>query len=323
MIIRWDKLASELLRALRGRRSRAALARRLDTSPNVIYMWEKGARAPKASVLFKLAAAARVDVRGIAAVLAPADSVCRDFAHWQAEDTSRLLEVLTKQATTAHIAKVVGVDRSTVKRWRAGLSEPRLPELLLIVHAFSHRLIDWLDALVDAGKLMEVKVLHRAVEAQRDLAYAHPWSSAVLRALELKPCGTNQVAQIAQAIGQEPTNVRDCLRHLERAQQVRRIRGRWVAQNVITVDTGTDPHGNLAQKRHWAEVAVKKLQGFDGRGESLFSYNVVAVSSEDLQRIRQAHVAFFEQVRSIVAESRAADHVALLNVQLVLLGERS
>ena len=48
----------------------------------------------------------------------------------------------------------------------------------------------------------------------------------------------------------------------------------------------------------------------------LVSYNVVAVAREDLERIREAHVRDFMEVRSIVANSRP-EVAALVNIQLL------
>jgi hypothetical protein len=40
-----------------------------------------------------------------------------------------------------------------------------------------------------------------------------------------------------------------------------------------------------------------------------------------LERIRELHIEYFERMRRIIAESKQADHVVLINQQLVLLDE--
>ncbi len=120
MNILWDKLAAELLRNMRGKRSRPALARRLQTDPNVIYMWETGARAPRTSVLFQMAAATRVDIGRLKSFLAPAAMAFARPDRWGAKEIASLLAVVTKGATAMEIARTTGTDRSTVARWRVG-----------------------------------------------------------------------------------------------------------------------------------------------------------------------------------------------------------
>ncbi len=167
-----------------------------------------------------------------------------------------------------------------------------------------------------------MQALREAVEAQRGLAYEQPWSQPVLRALELKNHkGLNQVAHIASALKLDAKEVEACLAQLRRAKLVRRVAGRWSVPRVLGVDTAADAAGNLSLKRHWAQVAKTRIQSFDGTGASLFSYNLIAVSADDLQRIRQLHATYFEQVRTIVSESVLAERVALLNLQLVALDE--
>ena len=48
----------------------------------------------------------------------------------------------------------------------------------------------------------------------------------------------------------------------------------------------------------------------------MVSYNVFAVSRADLERIREAHVRYFMEVRAIVADS-APEVAALVNIQLL------
>ena len=64
---------------------------------------------------------------------------------------------------------------------------------------------------------------------------------------------------IAQWIGVDPSLEEECLSALARAGQIRRVRGKWRASRVISVDTRTDPEGNRRVKRHWAKVALQRL----------------------------------------------------------------
>jgi hypothetical protein len=54
-------------------------------------------------------------------------------------------------------------------------------------------------------------------------------------------------------------------------------------------------------------------------GEGLFAYTVFSVSGTDLDRIRELHKAYYQEVRAIVAQSEPVDRVALLNLQLLPL----
>ena len=58
----YRQLASQMLRALRGRRSQVALARRLGYRSNVVYLWESGRALPRASQTLLLAERSGIDV---------------------------------------------------------------------------------------------------------------------------------------------------------------------------------------------------------------------------------------------------------------------
>src|SRR6186713_2122927 len=107
----YERLASELVRKLRGARSQPAISRRLGYQANVVYLWESGRRFPPASSLFRLASRSQLEP----ALLAPGTAA-------------------------SELARGAGVDRSTVARWLAGRTEPRLPVWLKLVDKVAHRL---------------------------------------------------------------------------------------------------------------------------------------------------------------------------------------
>ena len=60
--IDYARLAAELIRALRGRRSQMALSRRLGYRTNILYIWEAQKGAPTAAGFFGLVRRVGVDV---------------------------------------------------------------------------------------------------------------------------------------------------------------------------------------------------------------------------------------------------------------------
>src|SRR5262245_21106448 len=59
----YSLLGSELIRALRGKRSQTALCRRLGYKTNVVYIWEAQKGAPTGAGFLQLAQRVGVDVR--------------------------------------------------------------------------------------------------------------------------------------------------------------------------------------------------------------------------------------------------------------------
>src|SRR5688572_2631203 len=133
------RLASELLRALRGRRSQALLARRLGYRANVAHTWERGTRFPDANVLFRLGALAGLGANAVSHFCRPLAPAGLEPASWSAASTAVFLKALLGEVPLVDVARSVGVDRATVARWFRGTTEPRVPELLALVEGASHR----------------------------------------------------------------------------------------------------------------------------------------------------------------------------------------
>jgi hypothetical protein len=95
-------------------------------------------------------------------------------------------------------------------------------------------------------------------------------------------------------------------------------RGRWELRQVLAVDTRRDAAAEHRVKRWWGSVALDRLAEPES---GLFSYNVFAVSSADLERLRDLQRAYFRQMRSIIAASEPSERVVLASLQMVALDE--
>jgi transcriptional regulator with XRE-family HTH domain len=319
----YERLASELVRKLRGARSQPALSRRLGYHANVVYLWESGRRFPPASGLFRLAARSQLEPTLLARWLGAAAPAL--LPSWSARHTGQLLSLLAPGVLASELSRSLGVDRGTVARWLSGRTEPRLPVLLRLVDKVSHRLVELIELFCDPAQLPVLASLYRDLKAQERLAYDAPSSHLVMRALELdayQALPRHQPGLIAAATGLTLAEEEHYLSALKQAGQVRRDRaGLYRVARVLTLDTRRDPERNRRLKRHFAAAALARLETLPSPARSLFSYNLFCASRADLEQIRELHVEYFERMRRIVAASKQADHVVLINQQLVLLDE--
>ncbi|MGE0786010.1 MAG: DUF4423 domain-containing protein [Sandaracinaceae bacterium] len=313
-----EALSSELIRALRGGRSQPALSRRLGYASNVLYTWESGRRWPTGSQAFRLIAKTGHDPRApwsrFAIELGDADPTTREG----------LVELLTRVRGTTRVATVAercGVSRFAASRWLRGQAEPRLPELLTLIEALTLRLADFIAALVDPAELPTLRDHWRAIGIRRQVAFTHPWSQAILRALETTEYrrsrgGRAHAPWLADHLGIAPETVTEALSALSDAGLITHDAGRWVTE-PIAIDTSiATAEARRDLKAHWASVGRERLlAGADG----LFSWSVFAVSQADYERVRELHVAYMHSLRQIVDESSPSEVVAMVNVQLFRL----
>lgn len=314
----YERVASDILRALRGRRSQVAFARKLGFRSNVAHNWETGRHYPTAAETLRIAVRAGVDVR------AGLERFYRNPPSWlartdPASETGviELLRDLKGRTPLAHLARMSGLSRFTLTRVLSGRSEPRLPDFLRIVEASSLRMLDFIDVLVRPAELPSIGKDWQLLHAARSAAYDEPWTLAVVRALELgahEASPHDSAAFVAARLGIPRSAVERCLELLELSGQIRRIDNRYHVIAETAVDTRQDPVRARQLRKWWLERALERF----GEGEDrIFSYSVFGISNRDYEKVRELHRAYFRALRAIVAASESGERVVLASMQLV------
>jgi transcriptional regulator with XRE-family HTH domain len=313
----FDTTGRELLRALRAERSQVALSRRLGFSTNVVYTWEAGRRSAPFSALWQVAA--RVGI-GLDEVLARfltvvPESVSVETIETDAGCAAFLRELRGEQPLLA-LSEATGFSRHALSRWLSGRAEPTLGQALAVLEAATHRGLDFVACFVDPAALASTSEPWRVLTVRRTITFDHPWSPAVLRALELtdyRALPEHVTGWIAARLGVPVEEEVRCLDALGDAGLIRREGGHFVGL-AVTVDTRPGPElARRAVKRHWAQLGVAHLSA---GSPGLYSYNVFGVSRADLARIEALHAAYFNDLRAIVAGSEPVECVAVVNLQV-------
>lgn len=131
--------------------------------------------------------------------------------------------------------------------------------------------------------------------------------------------GATSHARIAARIGITLAEERECLELLAQTNQIFSKRGRWEQRDVTALDTRRDAEAEHRVKHWWSRLALERLTQRDG---GLLSYNVFAVSELDLQRIQELQLAYFRQMRGIIAQSTPSERVVLTSLAVVALDTR-
>src|SRR6476620_11554263 len=304
-----ELLSRDLMRALRGARSQPAFSRGLGFRSNAAYLWEHGRRYPEVSAFLK-AGLAR-DTRLGPALARFFEQPLDTFEGRRAlslRNVTRLVVQLLGTGSKRDVAAQLGVDRTTLGRWCAGKTEPRLPQFLGLVQLSTQRLIEFISLFVDLSVLPSTREVYTYFLRQRRLAYELPRSHIVLRALELDAYQAqprHDPALLAREVGASEAEVERCLAELEAAGQVVRADGHYRAAQILTIDTREDPEQNARLKAFWAREALERFETRRSPPETLFSFNLFAISEESFQQIRKLHLAYYDQARAIIEQSRS------------------
>lgn len=308
----WAQSTTELLRALRGKRSQVGFSRRLGYASNVAADWESGRRAPTAEVLLQAMRRVGIDVEV-------------GFRRFHAASASALdaglpgwLEALRGHTPQGEVARAAGCSRHQVRRWLSGEAKPRVPQFLALVHALTGRAPDWVAAFVDIEDVPSLAAQHRAARAAARLAYDHPWSAAIRMLIDSDAYRANPTdAWLGAALGIPADELADGIDALIDAGLAQRRRGRLRPLFTFTADVRASDDDRRKLKAHWAQVAADRLD--DPRPDDLVSLNLVTVSRADLERVRQLQRAYFRELRSIVASSEPEQVAALVLMQTISL----
>jgi transcriptional regulator with XRE-family HTH domain len=299
----------------------------MKTRSNVLYTWESGRRSPTAARFFFLAQRVGIDVnRAIPEFVGGSSKALSGTDLTDPAGVATLLAHLREGTTLVELGRRMGTNRVSVSRWVKGEAQPRLVDLLRFVDATSLRLLDFLAVFTDPKSLPEAADEWHMLEAQRKVAYELPWSHAVMRVLELtdyRALPQHQPGFIADRLGIALAEEQRCLEALASSRLIAKRRRRWVATQILTVDTRKNPDAGRRLKGHWAKVGGERLPQLEPGEADLFSYNLFTVSERDYQRLRELHIAYYQELRRIIDASKPAERVALVNLQLFRLDQRA
>lgn len=316
-------LSRDLMRALRGNRSQPAFSRKLGYRSNPVYSWESGRRHPEVSLFLKAAMLGAVDRRDALSGFFDLPSEAFEGRRATSPRTvMHLVQLLVGSTPKSQLAQQLGVDRTTLGRWCSGKTEPRLPDFLALVQLGTQRLLQFAALFADISQLASTRQWHEHFARQQRLAYELPLSHAVLRALELtgyRNLKQHSSTYLAGALGLSEAQVDRYLQELEAAGQAVRGESHYEVAEILTIDTREDPAKNRALKTFWAKEALERFASTRTDEATLFSFNLFAVSEAGFKRIRELHLTYYDQLRTIIEQSESADRVVLMNLQLLPL----
>lgn len=308
-------VSQQLLRALRGKRTQQAFARKLGYRANPITDWEHGRRSPTASEAFAVAERSGIDVVAAFARFAPTVPLERNK---QGLVLDAWMRQLLGTTSITEISLRLGRSRPAISRWLTGTAQPRLPAFLEFVDAATGRVPDLVAELVSIELVPALKSRFEVALAARRLAHEHPWTEVILRVLETtqyRALAGHDPGWIAAQLGLPHEQVNHCLQLLLDANVLIVKDGKYSEHQALNVDTRGGKAALWAIKAHWSRIAAERA--LHPRTGDLFAYNVCSCSRKDMDRIRALLRATYQEVRAIVAGTEHCEDVALINLHFL------
>ena len=309
----YKRAAVELLRALRGKRSQVAFARRLGYRGNPITDWECGRRQPSATEVLRVADLTGAPVRHAFTRFHAAAPPCLSDGKWQ---LASWMEAVRGTTPINEIALRMGCSRFTVSRWLAGKTQPKIQEFLHFVDVLTGRTHDWVAELVPIAQVPTLQAEHSRVQAAKNIAFEMPWTEAILRVFETDayrkdPRQSHQT--LAAWLGISREELEAAIAGLARAGVIKLVENRYVPTEALSVDTRGSSHALEQLQCHWLDVARDRLAR---REPDWSAYNVMAVSDADLVLIQNQLKQVYRGIRSLVSASEPSQAAAFFVMHL-------
>jgi hypothetical protein len=287
----------------------------------VAQRWETKDAWPTAGDFLRIAARQRIGVRAKLREFFRRDPGWLESTPVGDQLASAILRELRGRTPIGTLAQRTGHNRFSVARWLSGGAAPKLPQFLQLIQAASGRMVDFVAVFVDPAGVPSIAESWRQIRASRELAYEHPLSHAVLRALELdgyRHGGHADPTFLPRVLGIDVASAEQARKLLASNGQIRRHRHGWRPTRVAVVDTGADPVRARGLRLRWAREALRRLEaGAPGH----CGYSVFAIGKADLRRLREIQLAYVREMQNVITASKANECVGLYCSQLLDLGE--
>ncbi len=312
----YEAIARQILRALRGKRSQAALSRRLGFRSNVAAKWESGQRMPSAEEVVTYAQKLGNDPVPAFAAFNP--NAAAALGSSETPQLGPWLNALRGTQLIADVAERSGLSRFSVGRFLAGGSQPRLPQFLALLDALTNRLEDLVDVWVGIAAVPALEARFVRSRAARDALFQRPLCLAVMCLLDTRALNlpeAEQRSKLADTLEVSDTDVEECLQTLVGGGLLRIAGDRYRLSDAVTFDAHATPSLETAAKRYWTRVAHERVAA--PTEDDVCSYNVFSISRSDYGRLKELQREFYRGARALIAASEPTDLAALFVVQLV------
>ncbi|GAB5544899.1 MAG: helix-turn-helix transcriptional regulator [Sandaracinaceae bacterium] len=315
----FERLASELLRALRGKRSQVAFSRRLGFKSNVAYAWESGRRFPTAAEAMHAAVrcghtldVALLRYRQIHLGGRPLPDL------EDPDDVAAFMRLLSGSAQTAELARRCGKNRHAVARWLSGETRVRLPDFLRFLQAVNRSALTFIDGFVSPATLPSAREQWARVQAMGSLLFDRPETLLVFVALGLatyRELPRHRAGWLAAQLGLTLPQERAALSALRDAGVIAWTGRRWRIDDASELDTRRYPQVVLDIKRFFAELGAQRI---GARGEA-FNYVLLSVEEHELEELLDMQRELIGRIRALAVRDRKATRPVLVNIQVAPL----
>jgi transcriptional regulator with XRE-family HTH domain len=313
-----SRVAQQLIRICRGRRSQLDLSRRLGFAANQIYRWESGLRGIGWGDFVRICHICSKQI---------SESLRKSLGYAQPpSDSKALVSFLLGNISTTDAAQSLGISRQIIGRWRRGETDPELKDMLVLMERFQGRVIQFVQALLPGAKIDEMEDEWKRIERERDLRQKFPMSSlvcALINSQIYRKHSTHKPGIIADWFGISTPEEDSLLGLLVEMGALKWRDSRYETTPHGLELSGNDPLASLRMRHYWSQFAPAMLGRLkEPPSTSLFGWSVLSVSDSAFEQIRDRLREAYSQIVAIAnSDVGQKSAVKIVNLQCIDLEE--
>lgn len=311
-------LKTQLLRAIRGKKSQTYLSRKLKFRGNQVFRWESNERAISWPNFVKLCKASDCDLP---------TALSKVFGYrGKPDDFAQLFSQLIGDIKISEVAETLKCSRFAVSRWVRGQSQPDLEYFLMLTHHYSFALFEFLELLVDVNEIPVVQKEYNKRKLQKEIHYRYPIVDAFLTCCELdeyKNATQGLSGFFSKKLGISIDEEDEIIRALRQAGIVQIKANGKIEMKSERLDLRGSEQGAQSIRQFWLNRALEHVKTKPMQNtNSSFGTIVLPSNREAAAKIKEEYYEFYHRVRAILQSNEGKkDRVQVFNFQLFDLNE--
>ncbi len=307
-----ERLARDLITALRGRRSRGAFSRRLGFRFNQVQRWESGQVALRWPDFLRMLEAAGKDPRGM---------MKRAFGFGgDPYEQAAFFRHLGVTADPATLARELKISTEKLKRWTSGRQALRLVDALDVIDRCTTELYRFLEEVAPIERLPSIQA-RVASQLQEEAAYAaNPHVGFVLSALDLvayRKLSRHDDRWVARKAGLTPAQVTETIAQMLRVRAIE-VDGRHYRASRHQLSPHHSTEGVRRTLMHIVDRNREFVDTHYPAEGSITGYQIFSLNSKQYAALKERYRQFYHEVCKIVNEGQTgADSVYSFFVGIV------
>lgn len=317
--IDFDWVATEMVKAVRGKRSQNQLNRKLGFSVNQLYRWESGYRKITWKNFVQICSLSRVSIGEILKVEI-------GFFGDEREIKDLILHLKGQHSLTA-FSKLVNLPNTKIRNWAQGRGQVNLSDVLKMIEGSLGVSTDIVAKICDINLVPSLLEVHKLRLFQRNICFQNPELMIMIHGVELLSRQALGASYWSQISGLTSLSEKRCKELVEIGIDAKyfEMKEQHLKVTISFIDTRGALKQTLDMRRFWINVALKKIDTIeDITKPHRLLYFIMSVSDHGAEKLQALMYQFISKMAELNRDDPGpSTQIRLINFQNILMGRET